>query len=147
MLGIEILYLLPLISAWHAWDGLTLFFPQLATWTPLWLFGRFCLEEFLTVYWCEILDELFIDTPAYGKYLMQHLKNQDGKVRPNINVVRSLIWQTESSRLPVDRTYFNLAVGRWILCRFVSVQIGSYIQKLGMLILCWDVTGLCGTWT
>lgn len=84
MLGIETLYLLPLMSAWYAWDGLTLFFPEIASWKPLWLFGRFCLEEFLTVHWCEILDEFLTDTPAYGKYLRQYLRSQDGKVCPRV---------------------------------------------------------------
>jgi hypothetical protein len=80
MLGVEVLYLIPLMSAWHAWDGLNVLLPVVATWKPVWLFGRFCLEEFLTVHWCEILDELFTKKTEFGKYSMQKLRNQTGKV-------------------------------------------------------------------
>lgn len=87
MLGVETLYLIPMISAWYVWDGITLIYPSIATWRPVWLFLRFCLEEFLTVHWCDIIDEVFTNSSEYCKYLTQQLKNQDGKVCKSANTL------------------------------------------------------------
>jgi len=78
MLGVEALYLIPMISAWYAWEGMTFLFPPIAT--PVRLFLRFCLEEFLTVHWCDIIDDIFMESTEYRKYLMQDLINENGKV-------------------------------------------------------------------
>jgi len=136
MLCVEALYLIPLMSAWHAWDGLTVLAPVIAKWKVVWLFARFCLEEYLTVHWCEILDEAVMSSPKYHKYLMQWLSDQTGEVSLTF---APLILQNELMRLPYDRTFFHLAIGRWILCCTVAQRFATRIRHLALLILCWDI--------